>query len=50
MTKYDKTKTRGKTMNVYQTYTRIKRYINTLDLTPEQYEKLIQAIAKALEI
>lgn len=37
-------------MNKYQAYERIKKYIDTLNLNPEQYEKLIQVIAKTLEI
>lgn len=34
----------------YRIYEKLKRYISKLNLNYEQYEKLIQAIAEALEI
>lgn len=34
----------------YRIYEKLKRYISKLNLNQKQYEKLIQAIAEALEI
>lgn len=35
---------------IYRIYEKLKRYIIKLNLNQKQYEKLIQAIAEALEI
>lgn len=37
-------------MNEYKIYEEIKRFIQTLDISNDTYEKLIQAITEALNI
>ncbi len=37
-------------MNKFQKYEEIKRYLRTLELTSQEYDRIIRALADALKI